>query len=55
MKKTLKILSWIQIVLGVLAIIGSLDPADAYGFLGGALFLACGWVALLYIEEVEGK
>ena len=55
MKKTLKIFSWIQIVLGVLAIIGSLDPFDVYGFLGGGLFITCGGVALLYIEEVEGK
>lgn len=54
MKQSLKVLSWIQIVLGALAIIGVVTSSgddNMYGLLGGGLFLATGWVALNYIKE----
>ena len=51
MKTTLKIVSIIEIVIGSLAIFGSFDPLDGYALLGGALFVACGWIALVYIGE----
>ena len=51
MKNTLKVFSWIQIVLGGLAILGGLDPVDGYAIVGGMLFITCGWVALIYIAE----
>ena len=52
MKNTLKILSWIEVVIGALAILGSLgEDGTTAGLLGGILFLACGWVALSYIAE----
>lgn len=51
MKETLKCLGWIEVVLGVLAIIGA--EGDYYAFVGGVLFLVTGWVALQYIKETE--
>ena len=54
MKETLKVVGWIQIVLGSLAVLGVLLEPDAdaiYGLFGGFLFLIAGWVALQYIKE----
>jgi len=51
MKDTLKVFSWIAVVLGVIAIIGGLDPIDSYALLGGGLFLAQGWMTLIFIRE----
>lgn len=54
MKSTLKVLSWVQIVLGSLAIIGwASDTSDGYALVGGALFLTCGIVALKYISDCK--
>ena len=51
MKDTLKVFSWIAVVLGGCAIIGGLDPIDGYAIVGGALFLAQGWMTLIYIKQ----
>ena len=54
MKLTLQIFSWIGIVMGVLAIFGSIGTEDAgYAILGGLLFFLQGLIALLYIYEKE--
>jgi hypothetical protein len=55
MQTTLKIFSIIDIVLGALAMLGSLEGgSDAvYAFLGGALFLTTGIIALNYISQVN--
>ena len=51
MKDTLKVFSWIAVVLGALAILGGLDPIDGYSLFGGGLFLAQGWMTLIFIRE----
>jgi threonine/homoserine efflux transporter RhtA len=52
MEKTLKVLAWVQVVLGGLAIISwAGDTSDGYGLIGGALFLTAGIVALNYIAS----
>ena len=54
MKTTLKILSWVGIVTGGLAIIASMseNSGDVFAsFIGGGLFLAQGIVALVYIKR----
>lgn len=54
MKSTLKVLSWIQVILGGLAILGwAGDTSDGYALVGGLLFLACGLVAFSYIKETS--
>jgi hypothetical protein len=53
MEKSLKILSWVSIVLGILAIIGSVADQDVSGFIGGGLFLAEGWAAVLYMQKYK--
>ena len=58
MEQTLKILSWVGIVFGSLAIVGSLiypDQDSLYGLMGGVIFLSQGWAALAYIKEVNKK
>ena len=55
MKGTLKVFAWSEIVIGALAVLGSIgNTYDGYGLVGGALFIAAGVVALKYIGEVEG-
>lgn len=62
MKTTLKTLSWVCIVLGVLAIIGGFTAVDVYGnsaidgyaLLGGVLFFAQGLLTITYIGS-EGN
>ena len=51
MKIALQIFSWIAIVLGLLAIIGS--EVDNYAFIGGALFLTEGILAIAYIQNTK--
>jgi hypothetical protein len=53
MKIALQIFSWIGIVLGFFAVLGSLEGgADAaYSFFGGALFFTQGLLALIYISQ----
>jgi hypothetical protein len=57
MKLALQIVSWVAIVIGVLAIVGGLaetssDPASAYySLLGGALFATQGVLSLIYVNQ----
>jgi hypothetical protein len=53
MKNALKVLSWVNIAIGGLALIGWLNDGDGeiYGFIAAALFVATGVVALKYIAE----
>jgi hypothetical protein len=55
MKTLLTITSWIAIIVGILAVIGSLPTAeyyaDWYGIIGGLLFTTQGTLTLVYIEE----
>ena len=59
MKQTLQVLSWICLVLGVLAIIGGFTAVDAYGnsaidgsaLLGGVLFFTQGLLTVIYLSE----
>lgn len=51
MEKTVKTLSIISIVLGGLAILGSAEPVDGYGLIGGAYFLAYGIVTVIYVGQ----
>ena len=51
MKNTIKVLSWIEVVLGTLALIDWVDSGDSATFLGGVLFLACGWLTLSFINK----
>lgn len=53
MKQSFKIMSIVTVVLGALAILGSLVTPDVYGLLGGALFLTEGWLALVYIGQQD--
>jgi len=59
MENSLRILSWINIVLGGLAILGALgdwgEGIDGwqYAIMGGLLFFMQGLVAILYIREVN--
>lgn len=55
MKQSLKILCWVDVVLGALAILGSLDATDSYAMFGGLLFLATGWLTLIYISTHPNK
>ena len=51
MENTLKVFSWVEVVIGAASILGGLDPLDGYAIVGGALFLACGWMTLSYIKN----
>lgn len=57
MKQALKIMSWVAIVLGVLAILGGFGETSgseaSYAFLGGLLFGVEGLLALIYIKQTE--
>jgi len=55
MEKLLKIVSWVEVVIGMLAIIASFSDEDFYAFVGGILFLGAGVIALNYIKEVQKK
>lgn len=55
MENILKVVSWIEIVIGALAILASFSDEDFYAFVGGALFLGAGLIALNYIKEVNKK
>lgn len=49
MRTLLKIMSYVSVVLGLLALIGS--NGDGYAITGGGLFLAQGTIALIYLEK----
>ena len=51
MKDTLKVFSWVAVVIGVFAILGGIDPLDGYALIGGILFLAQGWMTLIFIKQ----
>ena len=48
-----KIFGWFGAAGGALAIIGSLDPIDGYGLVGGIVFLASGVTILQLVKKVE--
>jgi len=51
MKTTLKIFSIICVVLGAFALMTGLAELDGYAIIGGGLFLAQGWMTLVYISK----
>lgn len=52
MKSALKFTSFALVILGVLAIIGSLmPPVSVYGLIGGGLYLGQGILTLIYLSE----
>jgi len=51
MKLALKILSIISIVIGGLAIVSCVSEFEGAAFIGGALFLSEGILALVYIKR----
>lgn len=55
MKTVLTVISWFAIVLGVLAILGSIaEPTDAaYSIIGGLLYITLGVLALVYVKSKE--
>lgn len=56
MKTAIKTIAIISIVIGSLAILGSLGDADfGYAFIGGSLFLAQGILNLIFIKNCEYK
>lgn len=48
-----KILGWVMSCMGTFAIIGSIDPLDGYGLLGGIMFLASGVTILMLVKKLE--
>ena len=48
-----KVLGYVGVVFGALAILGSLNPIDGEGLVGGILFLALGATSLNLIKKVE--
>lgn len=53
MEKLLKVIAWISVVLGGLAIVGSFSDEDFYAFTGGVLFAGLGGLVLAYIKKVN--
>lgn len=51
MKTALEIMSWVAVVTGGLAIVGS--EGDIYAFVGGLLFLTEGVLALSYVKKTK--
>lgn len=53
MKLALQVTSWIAVVLGAFAILGSMsgEPDAIYSLVGGLLFLGQGVLALAYINQ----
>lgn len=52
MRTALLIFSWIGVVMGSMAILGSLgEPDAAYAVVGGLLFFIQGALAIVYISE----
>jgi len=59
METALKILSWVAIVLGVMAILagfGEINAEEAsYSFVGGLLYGSLGLLSILYIKSKNLK
>tara|TARA_Y100000310_G_C20628438_1_gene787237 strand:+ start:840 stop:1061 length:222 start_codon:yes stop_codon:yes gene_type:complete len=58
MRKALLIFSWITVVSGGLSLAGSImsdyyDEDTFYAFVGGALFLTQGLLAIFYVKEID--
>lgn len=55
MKTTLYIVSWVSLVLGILAVLGSIsEPTDGiYGVIGGGMYAIQGFIALAYLKSEE--
>lgn len=53
MKTLLQVASWVEIVIGVLAIASGLGEQDFAAFVGGLMFAGAGVIALFYIKEKE--
>lgn len=56
MEKALKVISWIATVIGGLAILSGVvegGEEGMYSVLGGALFLAQGWLSLAYMGKYK--
>lgn len=51
MRTTVKVFAIVGIVLGSLAIMGSLTDSDFAAFVGGSMFLAWGILDLNYIKD----
>ena len=47
-----KVLAWFQLICGTLAVLGSLNPVDLTGFLGGAIFALSGIAILDLLNKV---
>lgn len=48
-----KVLGWFMAVFGGFAVLGSLDPFDVYGVVGGALFTTAGIVILNLVNKLK--
>jgi hypothetical protein len=55
METSLKVMSWVEVVIGGLAMVNGFGDMDFYAFIGGLLFLVCGILALSYIKQVKEK
>ena len=53
MKLALQIISWVGVVMGAFALLGSITEYDPYAVIGGALFFLQGLFALIYIDQVS--
>jgi len=55
MKLSVQIFSWIAVVLGIFAVLGSAEggPDAAYSFVGGALFFTQGLLSLIYVSKED--
>ena len=53
MEKTMKVVAWVEIVLGALAIVSSAEGSGLNSFIGGALFMGAGIIALNYISNIK--
>jgi len=55
MRTALKIFSIICVIIGGLAVLGSMLEPDSFGLIGGGLFLTEGILALVYMQSKKPK
>lgn len=53
METALKVMSWIVIVMGALAVLDSIINPSSGAMLGGTMFFVEGLLAILYIKRQE--
>lgn len=53
MRILLQATSWFAIIIGILAIIGSINPVDGYGLFGGVLFFSQGALSIIYVRQFK--